>query len=667
MPVPNYVTDPTIPPDPIRPSKDGVLALVDDFEIIRPLGAGGFGTVYLARDTTSDIEVALKVIGKDRKSAFDSFGWKTLPKGTAGPAGLEDELRENFKLIHSLTHPHIAVAYPLHLARSVKKLGDGVFIVAGDILSVMAYAPGVTLDKWRMMFEGGCVPGKLAADIVTQIASALDYAHENGVIHRDVKPSNVMIETRKGGEPFVRLLDFGLATAIGGGRGVCGTPKYMSPEQWEGREQDGRTDQYSLAVLACELLTGHVPLEDLFEPTRKDDQANEGHGEDGGREAMRNAVLHRKLELPHGLSSRQRKVIAKAMAKRPDDRYATCSNFAVALASHLLTPIRKWILFAAFALSAALVLLVCTRTDVRSQKDLPAHVTVPLPDSPRPHEHDFGEWQTSREARCETMGRQTRTCHAPGCTEPPMMEQREVRPLGHAWGEWRKVELAQPGVAGKEKRVCTRCTVEESRAIPALPVPDPVPHVHRYGEWNTVASPSCVRAGKEMRICQNAGCSQPPTSETRNVPALGHDWSKWTVTARPEAGIAGEERRICRRCHEAETRQIDPLPLPQPPTLLVTATLNGREVDGAVAKAHFGDKFRLPCTLQKLRVNDRIKEHFVSYYDRVTGRSYRGWFGMDVDWTGAKRIVVELEEGRLDDDYVRHGYKRKNPWRETTD
>lgn len=671
MPVSNYVVDPTIPPGPIRPRKDGALAVVDDFEIIRPLGAGGFGTVYLAKDTTSDIEVALKVIGKDRKSAFGSFGWKTLPKGTGDPAGLEDELRENFKLIHGLTHPHIAVAYPLHLVRNVKKFGADVSIIAGDILSVLAYAPGMTLDKWRMKFEGECVPEKLAVAIVTQIASALDYAHENGVIHRDIKPSNVMVETRKGGKPFVRLLDFGLATAIGCGRGVCGTPKYMSPEQWEGSEQDERTDQYSLAVLACELLTGHVPLEDVFEPKHKDGQANDGHGVDESREAMRNAALKRKLELPHGLSFWRRKVVAKAMAKLPDDRYATCGRFAAALALHAPVPVSKWILFAVLAaLLTGLVLLVCTRADVRSQKDLPAPVIVsepPLLPSPSPHKHDFGEWRTDCEARCESVGRQTRTCQAPGCTEPPVMDKREIGPLGHAWGGWRTVELAKPGVTGKAKRVCARCAVEDFQTIPALPQPAPVPHVHSYGKWSMIDSPSCVRTGKEMRICQNAGCTEPPTSETRNLPALGHDWEEWSVTVRPQPGIAGERRRVCRRCHKEEKRHVDPLPLPQPPTLLVKATLNGREVDGAVAKAHFGDKFCLPWTLQKLKANDRIKEHFVSYYDRVTGRSYRGWFGMDVDWTGAKCIVVELEEGRLDDDYVRHGYKRKNPWRETAD
>ena len=280
-----------------------VLAEVDHFEIRKPLGAGGFGTVYLARDTTSDIDVALKVVGKDRKTAFCSFGWDdaATPRGAEGSKGLENELRENFKLIHGLTHPNIAVSYPLHLVRDVKRLGDGVSISRGDILSVMAYAPGVTLDKWRMMFEGGRVPVRLAGDIVMQIASALDYAHANGVIQRDVKPSNIMVDTREGCKPVVRLLDFGLAATTDGGRGMCGTHQYMSPEQWGGGHQDVQTDQYSLAVLACELLAGHVPLENVFSC---DD-----------REVMRIAVMNRKPEYPKGLSGKQRQAIERAMAK----------------------------------------------------------------------------------------------------------------------------------------------------------------------------------------------------------------------------------------------------------------------------------------------------------------------------------------------------------------
>ena len=295
-----------------------VLAVVDQFEILKSLGTGGFGTVYLAHDKDSDIEVALKVVGKDRKAAFCSFGWDDgTTRKDEGSKGLEEELRKNFKLIHGLKHDNIVAVHPLHLVKDVQKYDKSVSIAHGDILSVLEYAPGVTLDKWRQMFEGDRVPIRLAMDIIRQIASALDYAHANGVIHRDIKPSNVMVDTREGCKPVVRLLDFGLAATADGGRGMCGTPQYMSPEQWGGGHQDVRTDQYSLAVLACELLTGHVPLENVFSCA--------------DREVMRIAVMNREPEYPKGLSGKQRQVIEKAMAKAPEERFGSCEAFVVAL------------------------------------------------------------------------------------------------------------------------------------------------------------------------------------------------------------------------------------------------------------------------------------------------------------------------------------------------
>ena len=363
-----------------RSAHSRVLAEVDHFEIRKPLGAGGFGTVYLARDTTSDIDVALKVVGKDRKTAFCSFGWDdaATPRGAEGSKGLENELRENFKLIHGLTHPNIAVSYPLHLVRDVKRLGDGVSISRGDILSVMAYAPGVTLDKWRMMFEGGRVPVRLAGDIVMQIASALDYAHANGVIHRDVKPSNIMVDTREGCKPVVRLLDFGLAATTDGGRGMCGTPQYMSPEQWGGEHQDRRTDQYALAVLACELLTGHVPLESVF---KCDD-----------REVMRIAVMNRELEFPQGLSSKQRQIIAKAMTRSPEGRFKSCEEFAVTLARRKPPFPRIKILIAlVLVLGGAALFVVLKEKDKRvapehsmSKREIPDAMPGPSIPDPEP-------------------------------------------------------------------------------------------------------------------------------------------------------------------------------------------------------------------------------------------------------------------------------------------
>lgn len=360
-----------------------VLAVVDQFEILKSLGTGGFGTVYLAHDKDSDIEVALKVVGKDRKTAFCSFGWDDgTTRKDEGSKGLEEELRKNFKLIHGLKHDNIVAVHPLHLVKDVQKYDKSVSIAHGDILSVLEYAPGVTLDKWRQMFEGDRVPIRLAMDIIRQIASALDYAHANGVIHRDIKPSNVMVDTREGCKPVVRLLDFGLAATADGGRGMCGTPQYMSPEQWGGGHQDVRTDQYSLAVLACELLTGHVPLENVFSCA--------------DREVMRIAVMNREPEYPKGLSGKQRQVIEKAMAKAPEERFGSCEAFVVALSGRTRKSIGGfWILVFLLGVLGVAVLSVgrwrahpSASPDPGAERiippftnDVPADVPVPVTNS----------------------------------------------------------------------------------------------------------------------------------------------------------------------------------------------------------------------------------------------------------------------------------------------
>ena len=429
----DYDRDVTIPRQTSR--KGGVLAVADEFEILKSLGSGGFGTVYLARDTTSDIEVALKVVGKDCKAVCCSFGWNdTVANGSpVGSRDIEKELRENFKLIHGLTHPNIAVAYPLHLVREVKKLAEGISISRGDILSVMAYAPGVTLDKWRMMFKGGRVPERVTADIVRQIASALDYAHANGVIHRDVKPSNIMVDTREGCKPVVRLLDFGLAVAAGGG-GICGTPRYMSPEQWDGKNQDRRTDQYSLAVLACELLTGHVPFENVFD-------------ECGDREVMRIAVMNREPECPQGLSAGQRKVIARALSKSPDKRFATCGELAAALAPSSGRSRFKWMLLVLVAVAVGAVWLTHMRENAAKQ--------------PRP---------------VETTGTEAKPAPAPKTVLTPVTEPEPVTELKPAPGTDAQPqpkptppheETAEP--VQKPESVTTPPNASE----PALLIPDP--------------------------------------------------------------------------------------------------------------------------------------------------------------------------------------------------
>jgi eukaryotic-like serine/threonine-protein kinase len=205
------------------------------YEIIAPLGAGGMGEVYQARDTRLERTVALKII----------------------PSHLSDDVtrRQRFereaKLISSLNHPHICTLYDIGCQKGVD------FIV-------MEYVEGATLAA---RLEKGPLPTVEVLEYGIQLSSALDKAHRNGVTHRDLKPGNIML-TKAG----AKLLDFGLAKAIphlGAGATltdaaaqdtregtVVGTVPYMSPEQVEGKEVDARSDIFSLGAVLYEMVTG---------------------------------------------------------------------------------------------------------------------------------------------------------------------------------------------------------------------------------------------------------------------------------------------------------------------------------------------------------------------------------------------------------------------------
>ena len=198
-------------------------------------------------------------------------------------------------------------------------------MLAGDFLIVMEYAPGVTLSKWRKQFPERRVPIPNAIAIVRQIASALDYAHGQRIVHRDIKPANVMIETQPDGKLIVRVLDFGLAAEIRSSMGrvsreihdTSGTRPYMAPEQWLGGRQGAATDQYSLAVLFHELVTGEVPFASAFET--------------GDPVVMQNAIGHNPVEFPDDLPSSIKAALEKALSKKPSDRFDTCVDFVDAL------------------------------------------------------------------------------------------------------------------------------------------------------------------------------------------------------------------------------------------------------------------------------------------------------------------------------------------------
>ena len=204
------------------------------YEILAPIGAGGMGEVYRARDTRLDRTVAVKV----------------LPEHIARREDLRARFEREARAVASLNHPNICTLYDIGTQD-----GTGSYMV-------MECLEGETLAA---RIEKGAIPLDQAIPIATQIADALDRAHRAGVTHRDVKPQNIML-TRDGG----KVLDFGLAkstakvapteetlTKVLTTEGtVMGTPQYMAPEQFEGKEADARSDIWAFGAVVYEMVTG---------------------------------------------------------------------------------------------------------------------------------------------------------------------------------------------------------------------------------------------------------------------------------------------------------------------------------------------------------------------------------------------------------------------------
>jgi serine/threonine protein kinase len=205
-------------------------ATAADYELEGLLGRGGMAAVYLATERVIDRKVAIKV----------------LPPELTFGHGIERFVREA-KTAATLDHPNIIPIY------RVSSEGSAIFWY------VMKYLQGKSLED--QLKAEGVVPFDRTVEILRQVASALDYAHRQHVIHRDVKPANVMLDAHE----RVIVTDFGIAKPLSEGTitasgAVVGTPSYMSPEQGLGHELSGASDQYSLAVMAYEMIAGRRPF-----------------------------------------------------------------------------------------------------------------------------------------------------------------------------------------------------------------------------------------------------------------------------------------------------------------------------------------------------------------------------------------------------------------------
>ena len=262
------------------------------YEIKSPLGAGGMGEVYLAKDTKLDRKVALKILppefaeDEDRMSRF---------------------VREA-KSASALNHPNII---------TIHEIGES----AGTHYIATEFIDGKTLSEYA---KSNPLNFKSALEIAIQIASALDEAHSAGIVHRDIKPDNVMI--RENG--LAKILDFGIAklsaplesdaeaaTAIKSGTSpgmIIGTANYMSPEQAKGKVVDARTDIFSFGVVLYEMMAGHLPFE--------------------GETAMEmiGAILHKEPKpLPANVPTEITTIIGKCLQKDRAERYQTIKDVLI--------------------------------------------------------------------------------------------------------------------------------------------------------------------------------------------------------------------------------------------------------------------------------------------------------------------------------------------------
>jgi serine/threonine-protein kinase len=262
--------------------------LIGPYRIEALIGRGGMGEVYRAYDTSHDRVVALKV----------------LPPALAADAEFAQRFRRESQLLARLREPHII---PIH------RFGE----IDGRLFLDMRLVDG--RDLGALLAERGPFPPARAVDIVGQVADALDTAHAEGLVHRDVKPSNVLVDRPDRGRDFVYLVDFGIARSLAGpdltaaGEAV-GTATYMAPERLTGDPGDHRVDVYALGCLLFQTLTGRRPFEFAELP------------------AMMNAHLHHpppRVSEHAGWAPQQLDdVVARAIAKRPEDRYPSAGELA---------------------------------------------------------------------------------------------------------------------------------------------------------------------------------------------------------------------------------------------------------------------------------------------------------------------------------------------------
>jgi serine/threonine-protein kinase len=266
--------------------------LAGRYEIRQQLGAGGMGVVYRAFDRQLKEPVAIK----------------TLKPELLGDATLLERFKQEIRLARRISHPNVVRTHDLGEA-------DGTYFIT------MEFVEGTSLDE--LLKRRGSLPVDVTLAIGRQLCRALEVAHSQGVVHRDIKPQNLVVDAKG----FLKVMDFGIARLVEGrqppGEGltaegsIIGTPEYMAPEQLMGQAVDGRTDLYAAGVVLFECATGRRLFSGSSFATLLLKQVQDPPPD------PRSIVP----ALPEAFAT----IILKALAKRPEDRWQTAGEFSQAL------------------------------------------------------------------------------------------------------------------------------------------------------------------------------------------------------------------------------------------------------------------------------------------------------------------------------------------------
>ena len=263
---------------------------IGKYRIVAPLGSGGFGAVYLAEDTWIDKKVALKV---PHRQNLDF-----------------SELLREPRLLASLSHPNVVTVL-------TAERQDNVFFI------VMEYVPGDTLEA--IIERDGALDLPRVLDYTCQICNAMDHAHRQGVIHRDLRPGNVLV-TEQG---LVKVADFGTSRFLeiaAHGTTVIGSPPYMAPEQFQGKAVFA-SDIYSLGVTVYQMLTGRLPY----------NTPSPGDIERLMRGELTTPPRETNPKIPKGISD----IVMKAMAPEVSSRYQRASDLLEAVLAARARPVGR--------------------------------------------------------------------------------------------------------------------------------------------------------------------------------------------------------------------------------------------------------------------------------------------------------------------------------------